>query len=254
VVSAIWPDEWMPYLVTKIERDQYGVAHPVGPRERVDMLTNPNAIINRSIPIILIEASVTFILDRARKHAATIEDLNEAADFIFDIMKILNPKQGKEWINLYEKLSDKQKQRFIMDSISLTPEGLLITNNGCYLRWETFNEEWMMRDVILKIYDKYSDIIEPYHLFVPKPKWGRDIYLKQDCIGYQYIMVLKQSGEKGFSVRSAGSISDESLPEKSNRNKMHTLSHSEKPIRFGEWKIFMFTINSFNCGNELVML
>ena len=70
----------------------------------------------------------------------------------------------------------------------------------------------------------------PYHIFVPKPKWGRDIYIGQDYIGYQYIMMLKQSGKKGFSVRSAGAISDESLPEKSNSNKTKKAWKSEKPI------------------------
>ena len=48
-------------------------------------------------------------------------------------------------------------------------------------------------------------------------------------------MLLKQSGEKGFSVRSAGAISDESLPEKSHDNKIGKLWHSEKPIRFGRF-------------------
>jgi hypothetical protein len=63
-------------------------------------------------------------------------------------------------------------------------------------------------------------------------------------------MVLKQSGEKGFSVRSAGSISDESLPEKSNSAKASKSWHSEKPIRFGEWN-FMLTLNFSNCGELL---
>ena len=54
--------------------------------------------------------------------------------------------------------------------------------------------------------------------------------------------MLKQSGEKGFSVRSAGAISDESLPEKSHDNKIGKLWHSEKPIRFGEYESPNFMI------------
>ena len=90
--------------------------------------------------------------------------------------------------------------------------------------------------------------MKPYHIFMPKPKWGRDIYIGTDNVGYQYIMLLKQSGEKGFSVRSAGAISDESLPEKSHDNKIGKLWHSEKPIRFGR---FCRNKTSLIAGNSL---
>lgn len=230
VVCSILPDEEMPYLTTETYQDEYGEVYPKGVRERVDMITNPLAIVNRTIPMVLIEGSVTFILDRTRKHAATMDDPEEAKDFMFDVLRILNPKFEKEVEDLYNTLSDIQKKNFIKDCISIDRNGLLITNNGLYLRWESFDDEHKMRDAIIKVYEKYGDIIKPYNIFVPKPKWGRDIYIGQDCVGYQYIMMLKQSGEKGFSVRSAGAISDESLPEKSHDNKIGKLWHSEKPI------------------------
>lgn len=234
VTCAIWKDEWMPYLTEEITTDKYGVVHPKGVVERVDMITNPLALINRTIPLIPMEGSVTFILDKVRKHASTIEDFDEKVEFIFDIVKMFNPRYCKEQREVFESLSDRGKKEYINDSISLNPDGTLKTNNGMYIRWEAFDEDQNLRDAIVNIYDKYENILQPYHIFVPKPKWGRDIYIGQDCIGYQYMMVLKQSGEKGFSVRSAGSISDEALPEKSNANKLKKLWHSEKPIRFGE--------------------
>lgn len=230
VVCSIWPDEEMPYLTRDIKTDEYGLQHPVGPRERVDAITNPLAIVNRTIPLIMTEGSVTFILDCTRKHMNKMDDIEEAKDFLFDILRILNPKQTKELEDLYASLSPRQRKEFITDAISVDKNGLLITNNGSYVRWEPFNDEWLLRDAIIKIYQKYPEIMSPYHIFVPKPKWNRDIYLGQDYIGYQYIMMLKQSGEKGFSVRSAGSISDEGLPEKSHKNKVGTLWRSEKPI------------------------
>lgn len=236
VVCSIWDDEDMPYLTRETTTDEYGIQHPVGPRERVDAITNPLAIINRTIPMIMIEGSITFILDCTRKHMKELDDLEEAKDFLFEIMGILNPKQLKEVEELYESLSPRQKKEFITDAISIDENGLLITSNGSYIRWEPFNDEWLLRDAIIKIYEKYPDVMKPYHVFVPKPKWGRDIYLGKDNIGYQYIMMLKQSGEKGFSVRSAGSISDEGLPEKSHNNKVGKLWRSEKPIRFGEYE------------------
>ena len=236
VACSIWPDDEMPYLATEIVKDENGEAHPKGPVERVELITNPLAIINRTIPMVMIEGSVTFILDRARKHAATLDTLEEKKEFLFDIIGLLNPKEKEEFEEIYKKLSDREKRCFIEDAISVDRNGLLMTNNGMYIRWEAFNEEYTMRDNIIAVYEKYPDIMAPYHIFVPKPKWGRDIYIGQDYIGYQYIMMLKQSGKKGFSVRSAGAISDESLPEKSNSNKTKKAWKSEKPIRFGEYE------------------
>lgn len=242
VICSIWPDEEMPYLTTETYVDEYGVIHPKGERERVDLITNPLAIINRTIPMVLFEGSVSFILDKTRKHALTFEDPEEQKKFMFNVMKILNPKQTEELEVVYNGLSKREKKEFINDCISIDRDGLLVTNNGLYYRWEAFNEDYILRDKIIEVYDKYGDIIKPYNIFMPKPKWGRDIFIGQDCIGYQYIMMLKQSGEKGFSVRSAGSISDESLPEKNNSNKASKDWKSTKPIRFGEYESPNFLI------------
>lgn len=242
VVCSIWPDEDMPYLTTETFKDEFGVVQPRGVQERVELITNPLAIINRTIPMVLYEGSISFILDRARKHMSTLKTTKEKKDFMFDILSILNPRQTKELEELYHGLSDREKEKFMDSCISIDKAGLSATYNGIYLRWEAFNDEFFLRDAIIKIYDKYEDIIKPYNIFIPKPKWGRDIYIGQDCIGYQYILLLKQSGEKGFSVRSAGSISDESLPEKSHDNKIGKLWHSEKPIRFGEYESPNFMI------------
>lgn len=242
VICQVWPDEHMPYLTTEIYTDEYNVVHPKGVRERVDLITNPNAIINRSIPMVLFEGSVSFVLDRARKYANTLKTPEEQKDFLFKILRILNPKQTKEFDDLWEELTPRERKIFIKDSISIDAKGLLMTNNGIYYRWEAFCKEINLRDALVEIYEKYGNIITPYHIFIPKPKWGRDIYVGQDCVGYQYILLLKQSGEKGFSVRSSGSISDEGLPEKSNTNKTSRSWHSSKPIRFGEYETPNFMI------------
>lgn len=247
VVCSIWPDKDMPYLTTETYKDEYGVVHPKGAKERVELITNPLAIINRTIPMVLYEGSVSFILDRTRKHMASLDSIEEQKEFLFNILRILNPKMTAEFEDIYNGLSDREKRKFIDAAISIGKDGLLMTNNGIYVRWEAFNEEWKLRDAIIEVYEKYGDIIKPYNIFVPKPKWGRDIYIGQDCIGYEYILMLKQSGEKGFSVRSAGSISDESLPEKSHDNKIGKLWHSEKPIK----DKIVWVQNLINCGKLL---
>ena len=232
----------MPYLTTDITVDQYGVEHPVGVRERVDLITNPLAIINRTIPMVMYEGSISFILDRVRKHANTLDTDEEKKNFMFDVLRILNPKQTAELEEIYAGLSKYAKKKFIEDCISIDHTGHLRTDNGLYMRWEPFNDEWCLRDSILKVYEKYGDILKPYYTFMPKPKWGRDVCIGQHHVGYQYIMMLKQSGEKGFSVRSAGAISDESLPEKSHSVKISREWHSSKPIRFGEYETPNFLV------------
>lgn len=242
VICSIWPDDEMPYLTTEYEKDKYGVVHAKGIRERCDLITNPLAIVNRTIPMVMFEGSITFILDRTRKYALTLGDYKEQKDFMFDVLRILNPIQTKELDKIYDGLSEYAKKKFVKDCISISSNGLLITSNGLYVRWEAFNDKWTLRDAIIKVYQKYGDIIKPYHVFVPKPKWGRDIYIGDDYVGYQYMMMLKQSGEKGFSVRSASAISDEGLPDKSAGNKASKEWHSSKPIRFGEYETPNFMI------------
>lgn len=247
----------MPYLVEKVTTDEFGVNHPVGVRERVDLITNPLAIINRTIPMVMFEGSVTFIMDRIRKHAATLSSMKEQKDLIFDVISILNPKQGKELEDVFNGLSDYKKRKFIEDCISLNYDGTLKTDNGMYLRWEPFNKEWLLRDSILKVYEKYGDILQPYYIFQPKKNWGRDIPLGRDYIGYQYIMLLKQSGEKGFSVRSSGAISDESLPEKSSDSKSGRAPWSSKPITISGWlKTHLIVGNPLNykCNRNILVI
>ena len=219
------PDNEMPYLTQSTYTDEYGVVHPEGPIERVDVLQNPLSIYNRSIPLALIEPSITFILDKTRKHAATLP-FEEARDFIFDIIRMLNPYEAKELKHLYDPLAERKKKEFIDNCISLDENELLITSKGIYIRWEAFDATHLLRDAICEIYDKYGDVILPYHIFTPKPNWGRDIYIGTGHVGYMYMYKLKQNGDSGFSVRSAGAISDESLPEKSNDNKTGKSWHS----------------------------
>lgn len=239
VICLILPDDEMPYLTTEYTKDEYGVVQPAGTVEPIDMITNPLAPINRTIPMIPKEGSVTFILDRARKYAATLDTIEEKKEYLFDIVRCLNKKLHKEIEDLWESLSEKKRKEFIEDMISLNPDGTLRTDNGTYLRAESFDDDFNLRDGIVEVYQKHGNTIKPYHIFMPKPKWGRDIYVGDDCIGYQYMMMLKQSGEKGFSVRSAGSISDESLPEKDHQNKIGRSRRSTKPIRFGEYELSM---------------
>jgi DNA-directed RNA polymerase beta subunit len=45
VTSSIWKDEDMPYLTEDAYRDEYGVVHPKGKMERVELISNPLALV-----------------------------------------------------------------------------------------------------------------------------------------------------------------------------------------------------------------
>lgn len=139
VICSIWPDEEMPYLATECYKDEYGVVHPKGEIERVELITNPLAIINRTIPMALFESSITFITDKARKHMKTLNDIKEQEEFMLDIIELLNNKQGREVRELYSKLSDKAKRKFIDSAI----------NEGIYIRYEAFDSKFCLRDNIV---------------------------------------------------------------------------------------------------------
>jgi hypothetical protein len=251
VSSKIWKDEDMPFTVEETTVDEFGRVQPVGPRRPVDIITNPLAIINRTIAGAPYENSITFITDRVRNKMAEIlgierifdpeklkkdktkwrrEDsasIDEAEELLFDVIKTFNPKQYKTLTKEYRKLSDKEKDKTLYDAVQ----------QGIYVQQQPHDDQAVMvRDALIDLYERYPEMLKPIPVFIPKNNWGRDVYIGDHVVGYQYILLLKQDGEKGFSARSAGSISDESLPEKSNENKIAKLWHSETPIRFGEYE------------------
>jgi hypothetical protein len=57
--------------------------------------------------------------------------------------------------------------------------------------------------------------------------------LKPLVVGDMYIIKLKQTSKKGFSVRATGSLSKKGIPEKTNKAKNHQELYSRTPIRFG---------------------
>ena len=211
----------MMYLTSDTYTDEFGVVHPKGEKKVVEIITNPLAIINRTIPMAMLETSITFILDRVRQHMKTLS-VEEAKDFLFDVLSILNPKFGKEIVALYKSLTDREKKEFMRDAI----------DDAITIRWEAFDPKLVWRDNIIKCYEKYPNILKGYHIFKPKPNWGRDVYVGKDNIGFQYMYVLKQSAARGYSVRSAGAVGDESLPERSNENKIGRSPVSDTPMNY----------------------
>jgi hypothetical protein len=99
VVCKIVPDKEMPYVTSESSVDEYGVVHSKGERKYMELITNPLAIINRTIPMALDEASITFILERVRQYMATldnIEDIKQKSEALAQTLHKLSERIYKE--------------------------------------------------------------------------------------------------------------------------------------------------------------
>ena len=131
---------------------------------------------------------------------------------------------------VYDKLSDKEKDDYIQQ----------VMDDHIYIHQKPMWEDEPIFYRLLKIYEKY-DFLTPYDMYINK--FGRTIKMLHPMYaGEMYIMKLKQTSRKGFSVRSTGSINTKGLPERSYRNKNFTELRSSTPIRFGEFETLNFSI------------
>jgi DNA-directed RNA polymerase beta subunit len=104
VISKILPDEEMPYLETG---------------ERIDVILNTLAPINRLISFSLYEPSLNFISNRMREKFNNISSLKEKEDILFKYIGILNDEQIEKLKDYYKKLSKDKKELFFQDIIEM---------------------------------------------------------------------------------------------------------------------------------------
>lgn len=207
VISKIIEDEDMPYLENG---------------KRVDILFNPLGVINRLNSQQLNEQSITFVCDRTTERMVTFDNRQDKEDLMLDIIGRFNKKQAIAIRNYMDKLSESQRDMFIQNTID---EGIYIHNPPLW-------EDETMFAILRNIY-KDHPWIKPYKVYVKR--FGRVIPIMKDLVvGSMYVMKLKQTSKKGFSVRSTGSLSRKGLPEKNDKAKTHQDLFSKTPIRFGK--------------------
>lgn len=207
VVSKILPDEEMPFLENG---------------EHVDVIFNSLGVINRLNSYQLYELSITFICDNVVAKLATMDNLKEQEELLFDIINIFNSEQHKKLTKYYKKLSEKGKKEFMQDTIE----------SGINIHIPPMWEDEPLFDRLIKIYDKY-EWIKPYDVYINK--FDRKIkIMKPLIVGSMYVIKMKQSSKKGFSVRSTGALSRKGIPQKSNKAKNHQELYSQTPIRIGD--------------------
>lgn len=219
VISEIRPDDQMPYYY-----------NDRGEKVVVKLLFNILAIVNRTTAFPMYELTINFICNKVRDQMYLLQTLEEKEDLLFSVIHDFNERQAKEMKSIYSKLSKKEKKEYIESCIN---DRIFIHQSPM---WET--KPIFFR--LLDIYKKY-DFLKPYDLYLNK--WGREIkILNPMYIGEMYILKLKQTSRKGFSVRGTGSVNAKGLPERSYKNKSFTELHSSTPIRFGEFESLNFSI------------
>lgn len=210
VISKMVPASEMPYYF-----DENGVKHTV------HLLFNLLGVINRTTGFPLFEISINFICNKVRARMVNLKTRKERETLLFDIVHEFNERQAQEMREVYDTLSDEDKDEYIQSCID---ERIFIHQKPM---WET--KPIFQR--LLDIYAKY-DFLEPYDIYINK--WGREIKTLNKCaVGEMYTLKLKQTSRKGFSVRGTGSINGKGLPERSYKNKVFTERTSSTPIRFG---------------------
>ena len=198
--------------------------------ERVDLLLNLLAIINRTTSMPLFELAITSISRQIRKRMATFKTLKQKEDLLIEFLDMFNHEEAESFCNSYNALSKIEKEEWIQDAI----------DNGIYLRQPPIHENEPIFHRIRKILDRF-DFLKPDKVNIRK--WGR-VYpvLNDNWIGDMYILKLKQSDRRGFSVRSTGAVDIKGLPTRSHKNKNHLEQTSTSAIRFGEFETLNLSI------------
>jgi DNA-directed RNA polymerase beta subunit len=207
VVAKIRPDNEMPFLETG---------------ERIDIIFNSLGVINRLNSQQLFEQSMTFISNRTRERLATLPTVEEKTTLLLRLLWYFNRRQEEEMKKYIKALNKKKKEEFFESVI----------RDGIYIHNPPLWESEPLFDRLRDLYKEF-DWIKPYDVYVNK--WGRLIkILKPLVVGDMYVLKLKQTSKKGFSVRSTGGLSKKGLPEKTNKAKTHQELYSKTPIRIGD--------------------
>lgn len=220
VISKIIPKDEMPYYY---DED--------GNRVHAQVLINLLAIINRTTAYPMYEIAENFIANKAIRKLKTIKSRKKQEKLLFELLCDFDNRYGVESKEIYDSLTEDEKDAYMDD---------VINGNGIFIRDIPFQEEEYIFNRIMNIFKKY-DWLKPDQVYIRK--WGMEIpCLSEYRIGDMYIMKLKQTSRKNFSVRSMGAINSKNLPERSYKSRAHLEKNPSTAIRFGEYETLNFSI------------
>ena len=215
VVAKILPDDEMPYTEDG---------------QRVDLLLNLLAIINRTTSFAIYELCITSICYQVRQKMREMATYEEKERLLFSIINDFNEIEHDYMKKAYDNLDGTGKRKVIDDAIE----------DGIYINISPIHETIAIFSRIQNILNKY-DFLKPQRVYINRH--GRKILtMTKHWIGSMYIMKLKQTDTKGFSARSSGAVDIKNIPIRSFKSKRHMDAHSDSAIRFGEFETLNFSI------------
>lgn len=215
VVAKILPDDEMPYTEDG---------------QRVDLLLNLLAIINRTTSFAIYELCITSICYQVRQKMREMATYEEKERLFFSIINDFNEIEHDYMKKAYDNLDVADKRKVIDDAIE----------DGIYINISPIHETIAIFYRIQNILNKY-DFLKPQRVYINRH--GRKILtMTKHWIGSMYIMKLKQTDTKGFSARSSGAVDIKNIPIRSFKSKRHMDAHSDTAIRFGEFETLNFSI------------
>ena len=215
VVAKILPDDEMPYTEDG---------------QRVDLMLNLLAIINRTTSFAIYELCITSICYQVRQKMREMESYKDKEHLLFSIINDFNEIEHDYMWKAYNELDEAGQKKVIDDAIE----------DGIYINISPIHETIAIFYRIQNILNKY-DFLKPQKVYINRH--GRKILtMTKHWIGSMYIMKLKQTDTKGFSARSSGATDIKGIPTRSYKSKRHMDAHSDSAIRFGEFETLNFSI------------
>lgn len=217
VVSEVRPDYLMPFTADG---------------RHADVVLNLLAITNRTTAFVPHEMHINWYLAATRREMAKQTDFKAKEKLLFDCIKRLNKDQYDQMYPQYKSLPKEKKEAYIQSCI----------DDGIYTHQDMINEDESIFYKLLKIENEVP-YLKPDDMYIYR--WGHVYRMNQRFyMGKMYFFPLKQTDQRGFSVRATGAINMKGLPERSYKNKRNEAAFSDTAIRFGEYETMNFLIGT----------
>ena len=208
VISEIRKDEDMPFL-------EDGT--------RVDIIKNPLSCPNRLNPFQLVEVQLNHDANQLiKRKIIPAKNHEERWKILQEFIKYFNEKGELDKLReYYNSLSTKEEVDKFWESVK---------KDGIYIHYPPM---WDSEPAFVKLWKLNKEFgFTREQVYVNK--FGRKIpIMRKLIVGEEYMIKMKQTAEKNFSARSTGSLSQQGLPEKSNKVRTNELLYSTTPITLG---------------------
>ena len=226
VVSDIRPDDEMPYYYKNN-----------GEKVILDVIANPLSCPNRLNPFQWIELEINhdaeILVERLQQKKSNEERWKTLKQFL----NFFNERDYLTQLTEYYESLELDELDGFWESIY---------EEGIFINYPPMWENMPALDKLDELNKIYS--FPRHQLYIRK--FGREIKLmRETMVGYKYMIKLKQDSEKNFSARATGSLSQQGLPEKSNKNRTNEMLYSTTPITIGRDEN-----NNLGAGVETFML